>query len=330
MRKCDSCGKIYQESKDVFCPHCGAVAQKQCTHGSSFDSKRYDRGEIYKNNNTQHQNTTYNRDYEPHAQRQNTTYSQPDKQFYDKEANSSDIPKINLPNFKGSFTKGKRKQDLSKFAGVIIFCVVIAINMITGLLNDVDVDYSSDSQIMSEYEENIGDVYPIVKNASISLVEVDDLKTFELNIENMYFSIDEIDFREYVREQIIENDIFVEMNVCTFSETSIPEEVFDSITDDGFFVSADEGSTAGCYKFTYDFDYDEIVYINSGVNIYLENGSCVIPELPFVAFSIAEDGNVTYYTSYASDETDWATVFTECSNEGKVNGYSGYINFSEE
>ena len=25
MRKCDSCGKLYQESKDVFCPHCGAA-----------------------------------------------------------------------------------------------------------------------------------------------------------------------------------------------------------------------------------------------------------------------------------------------------------------
>ena len=79
-----------------------------------------------------------------------------------------------------------------------------------------------------------------------------------------------------------------------------------------------------------DFDYDEIVYINCGVYIYLENGMSVVAELPFGAFSISEDGTVTYYTSYASDETDWATVFEECSNEGSDHGYSGYINFSEE
>ncbi len=327
MRKCDSCGKLYQESKDVFCPHCGAVAEKQCTHSSSFDSKRYDRGELYKYN-TQHKNTTYNQGCEPHAQREKAQYNKSQNTFENSGNYSENLPKINLPDMKTVFSKGKNQNG--KFIGIIIICIVFAFNLITGLLNDVDVDYSSDYEVMSEYEESMGDVYPVVKNASIILVEDDDYKTFELNIENMYFSIDEIDFREYIREQIIENDIFIEMNICTFSETSIPEEEFDSITEEGDFVSADEGSTSGAYKFTCDFDYDEIVYLNSGVNIYLENGSRVIPELPFVAFSISEDGTVTYYTSYASDETDWATVFTECSNEGSANGYSGYIDFNEE
>ena len=94
MKKCDSCGKIYQESKDVFCPHCGAVAQKQCTHGSSFDSKRYARGEIYKNNNTQHQNTTYNKGFEPHAQRNETPYNK----SQNNSSSGDKIPQINLPD----------------------------------------------------------------------------------------------------------------------------------------------------------------------------------------------------------------------------------------
>ena len=329
MRKCDSCGKLYQESKDVFCPHCGAVAHKQCTHTSSFDSKRYDRGELYKYNNTQYKNTTYNQGYEPHAQREKTQYNQPESTFGNGGNYSEDLPKINLPDIKTVFSKGKNQSG--KFIGIIVICIIFAFNFIVGILDDVDIDYSSDYEEVSEYDVIMGDVYPVVKNASITLVEEDNYyKTFELNIENMYFSIDEIDYREYIREQIIENDILVEMNVCTFSETSIPEEEFDSITDEGYLVAANNDSTAGSYKFTCDFDYDEIVYLNSGVNIYLENGSCVIPELPFVAFSISEDGSVTYYTSYASDETDWKTVFMECSNEGSAKGFSGYIDFDEE
>lgn len=38
MKRCDSCGKTFADTKDVFCPHCGAVATKGevCTH-TSFD-----------------------------------------------------------------------------------------------------------------------------------------------------------------------------------------------------------------------------------------------------------------------------------------------------
>ena len=70
MRKCDACGKVYSESKDIFCPHCGAVGQKDCNHGASFDSSRWDRGEIYRNDSN-----TYKQGAEPHAQRTPSAYN---------------------------------------------------------------------------------------------------------------------------------------------------------------------------------------------------------------------------------------------------------------
>ena len=77
MRKCDACGKVYAESKDVFCPHCGAVGQKECNHGASFDSSRWDRGEIYHNDNN-----TYKKGAEPHAQRTESAYNTSSKFTY--------------------------------------------------------------------------------------------------------------------------------------------------------------------------------------------------------------------------------------------------------
>lgn len=328
MRKCDSCGKLYQESKDVFCPHCGAVAQKQCTHSSSFDSRRYDRGEIYRNSNTQYQNTTYSTGAEPHAQRGNYSYNKPQN----NEDYENKIPQINLPDLKKVLSNGNKKG--SPLIAIIVFVCILGLNF---LFNTVgfNQDYSESNEDIwadvSVQEEYIGEISSFVKNASVEFVEEDgDLKTFEIVIENMYFPVEAIDYRTQVREQIVQGDAFVEMDLCIFSETPVPEADFDNALEDSYFISANECGNPGRYEFTHKFDYDEIVYINCGVYIYLENGMSVVAELPFVAFSISEDGAVTYYTSYASDETDWATVFNECSNEGNVIGYSGYINFSEE
>ncbi len=39
MKKCDSCGKLIADSKDIMCPFCGAVSQKStvCTHSEQED-----------------------------------------------------------------------------------------------------------------------------------------------------------------------------------------------------------------------------------------------------------------------------------------------------
>lgn len=333
MRKCDSCGKLYQENKDVFCPHCGAVAHKQCTHSSSFDSKRYDRGELYKYNNTQYKNTTYNQGYEPHAQRENTQYNQPQNTFNNNGDYSEDLPKINLPDIKTVFSKGKNQNG--KFIGVIVICIVFAFNLITGLLNGNEDAFYSDSGIVSEQEE-ISELYTIADEAEIEIVDTDrDFKIFTLKIKGMAFD----DFLpEYMQndidsgamtDEILSENTFVEMMVCDFSKTVVSEESYDNAIQDSYQYPGKQIDGKCKYEFSYKFDYDEIVHIAGGVNFYLENGLHINAELPFSAFSVSEDGEITYYNSYASDDTAWNTVFSECSNQQEINSETA-IDFSSD
>ena len=181
MRKCDSCGKLYQESKDVFCPHCGAVAEKQCSHSSSFDSKRYDRGEIYKNSDAQYKSTSYNQGYEPHAQRERTQYSNTQSTFENNEKYTDNLPKINLPDFTKMMPKVNKKGNPK--IGIIVFVCILGLNI---LLNSIgssqdysEDDFWSDESIQEELVE--GEIFTYVKNASIELVEDEDgLKTFDI------------------------------------------------------------------------------------------------------------------------------------------------------
>lgn len=329
MRKCDSCGKPYQETRDVFCPHCGAVAQKQCTHGSSFDSKRYDRGEIYRNNNTQYQNTTYNKGFEPHAQRKAAPYntSQNNSGYGEK------ILQINLPDFKKLISKGKNTN--SKFIGVIIVCIVIGFNLITGLLSYNDTDYSSDYEVMSEEVVDVSELYTIVDEATIELVDVDEgFKTFAVEINGM-------EFDEYLprsmkndissgatAKELLSEDTLVESLICIFSTETVSEESYNNALDDALLVAGEQVDGKCRYEFTYSFDYGEIVNFIGGVDFYLGDGMYINAELPFSAFSISEDGEITYYTSYSDESTDWDTVFEESSNKRETYG-SVVMNFDK-
>ena len=91
-------------------------------------------GEIYKNNNTQYQNTTYNKGFEPHAQRTTTQYNKPENNGNYMD----DYPKINLPDFKKVLSNGKNGKSI----GVIVFACIIAFNMIFAFIgaNEVDAD----------------------------------------------------------------------------------------------------------------------------------------------------------------------------------------------
>lgn len=330
MRKCDSCGKLYQETKDVFCPHCGAVAVKQCTHGSSFDSGRYDRGEIYKNSNTRRQNTTYNQGYEPHVQRDKSQYNKSQDAFDNNGKYTADLSKINLPDFKKMMPKVNKKGNPK--IGIIVFVCVLGLNILLNTIGSSQ-DYSEEDNWSDVTMQEIidGEVYTLVKNASVELVEDEDgVKTFDICIENMCFSDDAIGYSPEIEEQIVNGDVFAEIDVCAFSENPVPENDFNDALSESYFIPGSACDEIGRYQFKYDFDYDEIIHLNCGMYLYFENDTRINAELPFGAFSIAEDGTVTYYTSFASDETDWATVFEECSNEANVDNYSGYISFSEE
>ena len=314
MRKCDSCGKLYQETKDVFCPHCGAVAVKQCTHGSSFDSGRYDRGEIYKSNNPQYQNTTYNKGFEPHAQREQTTYNQNQNTFEDK------FPKINIPDLRKTFSEGKSKNG--KSIGIIGICIVIAFNLITGLLSHVDdADVFSDYEAVSEHPDNYGPFFAFVDEATIEMVGKEgDTKIFALEIEGMGFddflpeSMKDDIISGTMAEEMLSENTFVELIICDFSKDVVSEEDYDDAIADCYNCSGEQIYGKSRYEFSYDFDYGEIVHFVNGVSFHLENGKYINAELPFSAFSVSEDGEITYYTSYADSDTAWNTVFSECSN----------------
>ena len=327
MRKCDSCGKIYQESKDVFCPHCGAVAEKQCTHSSSFDSKRYDRGEIYKNN-TQYQNTTYKQGFEPHAQRESTPYntSVNNSGFGDK------VPQINLPDFKRVFSKGNGQNG--KLIGAIVACVIIGLNLITGVLSTNDV-ISSDYEMVTEYEEEVNELYTVVDEATIEMIDTTgDFKTFTLEIQGMGFDaflptyIQDDIINGIMTEDIISEGTFVKMLICDFSKTVVNEESYNNALEDCHYYTGKQVKNKCKYEFVYNFDFDEIVHIAGGVNFHLGNGLLVNAELPFSAFSVSENGEITYYTSYADSGTAWNTVFSECLNKQEI-GEDLSIDFNE-
>lgn len=315
MRKCDSCGKPYQESKDVFCPHCGAVAQKQCTHGSSFDSNRYDRGEIYQTNQPQYDNTTYTQGYEPHAQRKKSPYAQPAKTYkgdYKK-------PKLNLPDIVKTLTSGNNKGQKPKAGAIIAFCIVIAFNFITGVLNTDD-DYS-DYEPMTEYEETIDQIYVMVNDATIEMVDADgDFKTFTLTINSMVFDdwlpesvLDEASSGA-MADIIVSEDTYVEMLICDFDENIVDEQSHnDVLAQAERFAGVQIGGKCK-YEFTYNFDYDEIVYFGNDLEFFLDDGRCVFATLPFTAFTLSEDGKITYYNSFVDEDTDWDAFFSECSN----------------
>lgn len=321
MRKCDSCGKVYQESKDVFCPHCGAVAQKECTHSSSFDSKRYDRGEIYKNNEAQYKKTTYSQGFEPHAQRENS-YTQPSKSVENRKSFSGKSPTVSFPDLTKKLPNIKNGKNIGKPIGLIIFCVIMAFNLVTGLLSTNDsLDYESATEVLVD-ESNL---YTVVDKATIELVDTDrDFKTFTLELSGMGFD-------DYLSEnmqtdilsgvlakEILAEDALVDMLICDFSKEIVDEESYNNALTDSAYYTGERTDDICKYEFTYNFNYGDIVHIASGVNFYLDNGVYINAELPFSAFSISENGKITYYTSYADSDTGWKTVFSECSNQQKI------------
>lgn len=323
MRKCESCGKLYQESKDVFCPRCGAVAQKQCTHGSSFDSERYDRGEVYKKSNPDYQNTTYNHNAEPHAQRGKTLYNKSENTYETPGGSSDKAPSFNFPDLTKMLSKGKNTTNPAKYVGIIVFVIIIAFNFITKLLS-----YSDDADIYSDYEvvDNSGPYFSIIDEATIEMVnEEGDFKTFTLEIGGMGF--DDY-FPENMKKDVLSGamvkkmlseNTFVDLMICDFSKAIVTEESYDNAISDCYNYPGEQIDGKCKYEFTYSFDYDEIVHIVNGVSFYLDNGKHINAELPFSAFSLSEDGEITYYTSYADSETAWNTVFSECSNEQEIN-----------
>lgn len=331
MRKCESCGKVYQETKDVFCPHCGAVAQKQCTHGSSFDTDRYDRGEIYQKGNSAEHGTFYNSGAEPHAQRTDAPYNASGNGYDNNNTHTKkNTTKTVIPDF-GKMKRSPKNQKSSSKIGLIILVIVIAFNVLVGVFgfDETDDEYNyEDVSVSYNGDYSYGEYYASVGSASVRLLDGEgECKSFELCVNNLYFAEnDESD--TYDGWDINPSfDFPVDIGVCKFKEKIVSEDVYNDELDKEQYLSAQKIDDPLKCVFDYEFQYDEIVHICTYLTISLEDGDCVYAQLPFDAFSISEDGEVTYYTSHSSDETEWNTVFEECSNEIKIDDYGSYIEF---
>ncbi len=322
MKKCDSCGKIYTENKDMFCPHCGAVAVKKCPHGSSIDSDRYHMGESYPNSDKK-PNSVYAQSPEPHKQTEKYPCNRGKDTFGDTGGYSDETPRKRLFTYFDLSGADKNKK-----IGAIISVVVVLVNVVTALMAFNETDYETNyyEEASVEYVEET-EFYPVASSASVSLIdEYKGFKTFALEIDDMYFE-NGVNQAEEIQQSILEDGAFTEIHTCKFSDTEVSAESYNNAVEEYFYLSANDGSGAGRYLFTYDFDYGEIVHLCGGVSMYLDNGMYVNVELPFCSFSISEDGEVTYYTSYASYDTDWNTVFNECSNVKQITDYEVYIEF---
>lgn len=329
MKKCDSCGKLYQENKDVFCPHCGAVAQKQCTHISSFDSKRYDRGELYQNNNPQYQNTTYTQGVDPHVQREKYAYNKVEDTFGDASQYSDETPKVKSIF---DFTKVKKSGNNKTKIGVIVSVCIIIFNLLAANIPSFDdVDDYSDYEIVSEIYAEAVDFYGVSSSASVSISSEDGMsKDIEISIDDIWLHYENNDSYELIQDSIKQDGVLTEINVCTFSETTVSENDYNTALAESYFLSSNYGDEPGHYQFTHEFDYNEIVHIIGGVSVYVDDEIYVNIALPFSAFSVNENGEITYYTSYADDSTEWNTIFTECSNEMTVSDYDVCIVLNDE
>ncbi len=310
MKKCESCGKVYSDGKDVFCPHCGAVASKKCTHGSSFDSSRWDRGEIYRNNEN-----TYSSGSEPHAQR--AGYNS------DYDSGNNYEPK-KTPGFPLDLPGMLNGDKLKKIVGAIVAVATvlpIIISFFGGMTDfDTDTDWYGDNYYGTEEDENIA----FVSEATVVTKEYGtDWFVFDLDIKDIY--IDGVDMG--FTDTLYINGFEAEIDLITYDMDDVnPGEYFylDSYYSTGTYnYTGEQVDSSGYIDFSsFDFEYGEFIFISRLClhNLYGE----ITVKLPFDAFSCDSDGNVIYYC-YNNDNS----CFEECTPETEIDDYVRAYSFSE-
>ena len=328
MRKCDACGKVYAESKDVFCPHCGAVGQKECNHGASFDSSRWDRGEIYRNDNN-----TYKKGAEPHAQRTPSAYNTNSKksdlsggQF---GSDYSD-PKTVVRNVIETVTKkaNEGKKDEKKFVK-IIGVVVALISLFNVVFSEIDsTDIFSDTPFEDTSIDYIS--YPVEVIAGEVSVEPfedwDGTWFFDMYLETLYMYSGDSEVSIEVCDRLSGDEyIYIDGVFCTMPDKVMSIDNYDEIIEeDGAYIISDAQST-DAHTIQYWFNAGDIVYC-SYLTFNFDDGSTADLILPFDAFSCDEDGNVTYYTCNMNEEEGTVT-FEETAPEVVLDEFDCMVEF---
>lgn len=315
VRKCDACGKTYAESKDVFCPHCGAIGQKRCTHGSSFDSSKWDRGEIYKNDSN-----TYEYGSEPHAQRAGNAYSTHTEKSREVKKQFGDdykTPKSAIATIFEAITKyfNANKNDEKKIVKIIsaVFAIIAMLNVFIVGISELGFDNSVDTFYEEESVDYIdwGSEYPVDVTAGEAYVEPfedwDGTWFFDLYIEKLYMSSNEEEMTVEVCNKLSGDDyVYLDGVFCTMPDKIMSFERYNNIVSkDGIYVASDAQST-DAHTIQYWFESGEIIYC-SYLTFSFDDGSMVNLTLPFDAFSCDEEGNVTYYTCNINEEESRVT-----------------------
>ncbi len=135
MRRCESCGKVFPESKDVFCPHCGAIATSKqvCGCEDSSNMARYTRA-----NNGQPVNSAPYGNNVPHNDHAPASYT-PTVQAQPRQP--AKVP-----------VNEQKKRVAVIFAIVfVLFCVYAVINSLSE--SDFDIDsYVEDFADDADYD----------------------------------------------------------------------------------------------------------------------------------------------------------------------------------
>lgn len=317
MRKCDSCGKAYSENKDVFCPHCGAVASKKCTHTSSYDSSRYDRGELYE---TENKYSPYKQGTEPHAQR--TPYSQ-----------NTDTSPINPQTILTQVLEKTKKGDSDEIKKIksIVSVIVFIIGLIVFVTN-----FAAESGIFDEsyydngyaYEDDYNYTFAQTDSAELNAtVDTDNLFSFDLEIGSLYFSQLDNSFVNDYSEEILSEGYYSQLEILVVNSESTDFYEYDEDYYSLYIVS-DEAGSNGVYSFA-DTPQETgvIIYIQSYV-LNTDYGDIEV-ELPFDAFSCDREGNITYYQNVSETEEEISLEECEPTLDFPEDEFEAVISFED-
>ncbi len=315
MKKCDSCGKPYAASKDVFCPHCGAVASEKCTHGSIYDSSRYDRGELYDTPNKY----VYNQGAEPHAQREplNKGHSnQPGAPY------TLDLPKI------------LKNDSFKKFRSVLVsifMIVAFVIGVVNVAYNETNYESFADDQYYDgEYDYENDYYYAKAQTESaVVLANVYNDMWFDFNVVlgNLYFENAQNKFVAEYAEDLLGNQCHAQFDMITLDDPEFEMYEFEEAIEYAWNIQSDNESDAGYYEFQeITQEIGQIIYIED-FSIVTDYGDIYL-DLPFDAFSCDEEGNITYYEK---EDMSSSIRLVECQPEKTLDSdaFELYISFSD-
>lgn len=241
MRRCESCGKVYSDDRDIICPHCGAVALKKCSGNSHYDS-----------NYSELQDEKYRYDEETLG---NDTR-------YEKNGKSINIPSFKMPNMKN----GKHKK-----VWVVLFVAVLFYSLVVPIFNVAfeDITYPDYTETVTADNSVHCDAYVA---RSVSDTDSDKLalyiKSFNSTDASIY-NFDDSAFLVFTLSECVDDAIESEYGVSLQGEkfSGVYEFQFDDTFDADCVIliedaTIDYGYDASSLELPFDaFSYDEDGYV---------------------------------------------------------------------